>query len=98
MTSCRGDDPDCTGGWIPVVQVHQKGRVVETRDFGAEVQIDPDLREKALAVFAGQQAYEAVKPCRFCKPNFVHPDDRHEEEPVDQSKALAVEGERWWDQ
>lgn len=99
--TCRGDDPDCSGGWKTVIEIHESknGRrvVTETRPFGIAELSDAEKYAEAWKVFDGQTAYQAVTPCRFCKPNWVRPEDRIAEDDEDPKEGRRRKKSMWED-
>jgi hypothetical protein len=105
MKACVGGDPNCSDGWVSVIQVHERApsgtKVVETRPYGADVLGDAEKHADAWAVFDGQVAAEAVQPCRFCRPNWVHPEDRRNEDDLTREATGRVDARRrgnFWDE
>lgn len=96
---CVNRDPDCSGGWVPVIQVIVDGSVVDERPFGLAVIGDDAKRAAALEVGDGQIAVEAVTACRGCRPGWVHPSQRKaiEDDTVSQSQVRGRQRAAWFD-
>lgn len=99
MDICVNRDPDCSGGWVPVIQVIVDGAVVDERPFGLAVLGDDKKRAAALEVTEGQIAVEAVTNCRGCRPHWVHPSLRKIDQEADVSRSQVQGRQRaaWFD-
>lgn len=98
MDQCSIRDPDCSDGWVPVIQVLVDGQVVDERPFGLSVIGDEGKRADALKVEPGQVAMEANKPCRGCRPDYVHPSLRRKRSPEPTSDQVRQRTRAaWWD-